>query len=85
MLQADDNLIKVGAQNADATRVSQRPSEILNQKFPEIVAGGDGARLNPFVIKTPSPTASRLAQIFLLEQATGRGSYERSARRSASA
>lgn len=69
------------AQNLDAKFVSQRPPEILTQKFPGIVAGGNGTRLNPFVIKTPSPTASRFAQIFLLEQVTGSGSYERSARR----
>jgi hypothetical protein len=61
--------------------MGQRFLEILSQKFPGIVAGGDGTKLDPFVIKTPSPSASRFAQIFLFEQATGSGSYERSLRR----
>jgi hypothetical protein len=60
--------------------MSQTSSEVLNQRFPGIVTSGDGTRLNPFVIRTPSPTASTLAQIFLLEQVCGSGTYERSAR-----
>jgi Group II intron, maturase-specific domain len=81
MLQACDNRSRVAPQNADAAFVSQRPSEILSEEFPRIVAGGNGTRVNPFVIQTPSPTASRFVQIFLLERAIGNGSYERSARR----
>jgi hypothetical protein len=60
--------------------MSQTSSEILNQRFPGIVTRGDGTRLNPFAIRTPSPTASTLAQIFLLENVYGAGSYRRSAR-----
>lgn len=61
--------------------MSQKASEILNQRFGEIVAGGDGTRPNPFVIKTPSPTVSTFAQVVIFEDEMGKGSYERSARK----